>query len=282
MQILKTVKEMRKIVKETQSRGQSIGFVPTMGYLHLGHLSLMERARAENDLVVISIFVNPKQFGPGEDLATYPKDLARDIQLAEMVGVDLLFLPERSEMYPADFQTYVEVRQLSQDLCGKTRPGHFTGVCTIVTKLFNLIQPDRAYFGQKDAQQVMVIQQLVKDLNLEVTVIICPIVRDADGLAMSSRNKYLSPAERESALILNKSLQRAEEMIGRGQRDAALLKEEIVAMITAGKSVEIDYVSIVALETLQPVTKLQGRILIALAVFIGKTRLIDNLILEVS
>lgn len=282
MRIVKNREEIREIVKKAQKADQSIGFVPTMGYLHQGHLSLMKKARAENDLLVISIFVNPTQFGPHEDFLSYPRDLSRDEQLAVTAGVDFIFAPEKEEMYPISFQTSVQVTHRSKTLCGEKRPGHFAGVCTIVTKLFNLIQPDRAYFGQKDAQQAIIIQQLVKDLDLSTEVVVCPIVREADGLAMSSRNKYLNPAERNDALILYKSLIRAKEMVKSGQINADLLKAEMMAMITDVKGAKIDYVAIVALETLQPLEKLRGQILIALAVFIGKTRLIDNIILEVN
>lgn len=282
MRIVKNREEIREIVKKAQKAGQSIGFVPTMGYLHQGHLSLMKKARAENDILVISIFVNPKQFGPNEDFFSYPRDLSRDEQLAATAGVDFIFAPEKEAMYPISFQTTVQVTHLSKSLCGEKRPGHFAGVCTIVTKLFNLIQPDRAYFGQKDAQQVIIIQQLVKDLDLSTEVVVCPIVREADGLAMSSRNKYLNLAERKDALILYKSLIRVKEMVKSGQINADFLKKEMMTMITDVKGAKIDYVAIVAWETLQPVEKLRGQILIALAVFIGKTRLIDNIILEVK
>lgn len=282
MRIVKNREEIREIVKKAQMADQSIGFVPTMGYLHQGHLSLMKKARAENDLLVISIFVNPTQFGPNEDFSSYPRDLSRDEQLAATAGVDYIFAPEKKEMYPISFQTSVQVTHLSKNLCGEKRPGHFAGVCTIVTKLFNLIQPDRAYFGQKDAQQAIIIQQLVKDLDLSTEVVVCPIVREADGLAMSSRNKHLNPAERKEALILYKSLIMVKEMVKNGQINADFLKTKMMAMITDVKGAKIDYVAIVALETLQPVEKLRGQILIALAVFIGKTRLIDNIILEVT
>ncbi|AZR74656.1 pantoate--beta-alanine ligase [Anoxybacter fermentans] len=282
MKILKTKAEVRKEVCNARREGKTIGFVPTMGYLHKGHLSLMERAKKENDLVVVSIFVNPTQFGPNEDYATYPRDLERDAKLAESVGVDIIFVPEVDEMYPENFQSYVEVTELTQNLCGAKRPGHFRGVCTVVTKLFNIVQPDRAYFGQKDAQQAIIIKRMVKDLDFPIEIITCPIVREEDGLAMSSRNTYLNPEERKAALVLNRSLKKAKEMIEGGERDAALIQAAMIEMIEKEPLAKIDYVSIVSTTTLKPVQRLSGPILIALAVFIGKTRLIDNIMLEVE
>ncbi len=282
MQICKTIAELKKKIKEIKNEGKTVGFVPTMGYLHEGHLSLMRQARKENDFVIISIFVNPTQFEPNEDLATYPRDLQRDVELAKSVGVELIFAPEAEEIYPENYKTIVEVIDLSQSLCGVTRPGHFKGVCTVVTKLFNIVQPDRAYFGQKDAQQVIIIRQMVKDLHIPVEVIAGPIVREADGLAMSSRNKYLKSEERQAALVLFKALTIAREAIQTGERRAELIEQIIIQMIAKEPSVIIDYVSVVSGVTLEKISHLEGQVLIALAVFIGKTRLIDNIMLEVA
>ncbi len=282
MKICKTIAELKKKIKEIKNEGKTVGFVPTMGYLHEGHLSLMRQARKENDFVIISIFVNPTQFEPNEDLATYPRDLQRDVELAKSVGVELIFAPEAEEIYPENYKTIVEVIDLSQSLCGVTRPGHFKGVCTVVTKLFNIVQPDRAYFGQKDAQQVIIIRQMVKDLHIPVEVIAGPIVREADGLAMSSRNKYLKSEERQAALVLFKALTIAREVIQTGERRAELIEQIIIQMIAKEPSVIIDYVSVVSGVTLEKISHLEGQVLIALAVFIGKTRLIDNIMLEVA
>lgn len=281
MKIVKTKAQVRQEVAQARREGKTVGFVPTMGYLHQGHLSLMEAARKENDIVVASIFVNPTQFGPNEDLDTYPRDLERDAKLAESVGVDLIFNPEVEEMYSNHFQTHVEVTEVSQNLCGAKRPGHFRGVCTVVSKLFNIVQPDCAYFGQKDAQQVIVIKRMVQDLDMPVQVKTCPIVREEDGLAMSSRNKYLSPEEREQALVLNKSLKKAQELIDNGVKDVTIIKDTMEKMIRDKELAKIDYVSIVSAETLQEIDEIKGSILIALAVYVGKTRLIDNIMLEV-
>ncbi|MEW6725074.1 MAG: pantoate--beta-alanine ligase [Bacillota bacterium] len=281
MQILKTKDEVRRAVRQARREGKTVGFVPTMGYLHEGHLALMRKAGEDNDLVVVSIFVNPTQFGPNEDYASYPRDLARDAELAASAGVDIIFAPEVSEMYPRGFSTIVDIQRLGDYLCGAKRPGHFRGVCTVVTKLFNIVQPDRAYFGQKDAQQARVIRQITADLDLPIEVRVLPTVREADGLAMSSRNTYLTPREREAALVLNWSLVRARDLVQSGEQEAAVIAEAITAMIEAEPLARIDYVSVVSGDTLEPVQRLDGPILIAVAVFIGKTRLIDNLTLEV-
>ncbi|SHH24811.1 pantoate--beta-alanine ligase [Caloranaerobacter azorensis DSM 13643] len=282
MKIIKSIEEMKSIISDEKSKGKSIGLVPTMGYLHDGHLSLMRRARKENDVVVASIFVNPKQFGQGEDYEVYPRDIERDSKLADSVGVDYIFAPEVKEMYPEGYNTYVEVLGVTDKLCGASRPGHFRGVTTVVTKLFNIVTPDKAYFGQKDAQQVYVVRQMVRDLNMDVNIISCPIVREHDGLAMSSRNTYLSEEERRQALVLSKSLFWAEDMINKGERDAKTLIEGIKSMINEMPLADIDYVEIIDYDTFREVEKLKGNILIALAVRIGKTRLIDNILVEVE
>ncbi len=281
MQVITEIEELKLWVAKAKQAGQKIGFVPTMGYFHAGHLSLMRRARQENDLVVVSLFVNPIQFGPQEDLARYPRDLERDQEMAVEAGVDLLFVPAANEMYPEGFQTYVEVTEVSQGLCGTQRPGHFRGVATVVLKLFNLVAADRAYFGEKDAQQLRVIRQMVRDLSVNLEIIGCPIIREADGLALSSRNVYLSPAEREAALVLSRTLKKAEALILEGLLDAAVLSNELLALINQEPLAKLDYLEILASDSLRPIAEIKGVILIALAVKIGKTRLIDNLCLTV-
>ncbi|WP_069650682.1 pantoate--beta-alanine ligase [Caloranaerobacter ferrireducens] len=282
MKIIKSIQEIKNIIADEKAKGKSIGFVPTMGYLHDGHLSLMKRAKDENDVVVVSIFVNPIQFGQGEDYEVYPRDIERDSKLAESVGVDYIFAPEVKEMYPEGYNTFVEVLGVTDKLCGASRPGHFRGVTTVVMKLFNIVTPDKAYFGQKDAQQVYVIKQMVRDLNMAVKIISCPIVREHDGLAMSSRNTYLSEEERRQALVLSKSLFWAQDMINKGERNAKTLIGGIKSMINEMPLANIDYVEIIDYDTFSEVEKLKGNILIALAVRIGKTRLIDNILVEVE
>ncbi|MDF2893172.1 MAG: pantoate--beta-alanine ligase [Clostridia bacterium] len=281
MIIIKTIKELKNIIRSNKKQGHSIGFVPTMGFLHEGHLSLIRAAKKENDLVVVSIFVNPTQFGVGEDFEAYPRDLDNDAKVSEAAGADVIFNPSINEMYPEKYQTYVEVLEITNKLCGLSRPTHFKGVTTVVNKLFNIVEPDRAYFGQKDAQQVAVLQKMVLDLNMNIDIIPCPIVREADGLAMSSRNTYLSPEQRNAALILSKSLFTAKDMINKGGREAAEIKETIIKMINSEPLAAIDYVEIVDALSLNDIPTLKGSILIALAVKIGKTRLIDNIRAEV-
>jgi pantoate--beta-alanine ligase len=281
MIIIETIKELKELIRNKKKQGARVGFVPTMGYLHEGHLSLMRAAKKENDLVVVSIFVNPTQFGVGEDFESYPRDLERDANLSESAGADVIFHPSASEIYPENYQTYVEVMEITNRLCGISRPTHFKGVTTIVNKLFNIVEPDRAYFGQKDAQQVAVIQKMVIDLNMNVEVIPCPIVREADGLAMSSRNKYLSPDQRKAALVLSKSLFAAKEKIHQGCRDAFELKDFIFNIINSEPLAAIDYIEIVDSITLNSIKTVKGSVLIALAVKFDKTRLIDNIRLEV-
>jgi len=282
MKILNTIKDVREEIKEARRNGKSIGFVPTMGYLHEGHLSLIKRARQENDLVVVSIFVNPTQFGEGEDFETYPRNLERDSDLVKAVGADIVFSPSVEEVYPTGCSTYVNIEGgITNRLCGASRPGHFKGVTTIVTKLFNIVTPDRAYFGQKDAQQVAVIEQMVRDLCFDIEIIPCPIVREEDGLAMSSRNTYLNDDERRAATVLSKTLLKAEEMIKKGERSASKISKLIIDKIEKEPLSQIDYVEIVNDKTLEAIDYVKGDVLIALAVKIGKTRLIDNLRLEV-
>lgn len=278
MQIIKSIEELRPIIRGWRREGLSVGLVPTMGYLHDGHKSLIVKAVSENDRVVVSDFVNPTQFGAGEDLDSYPRDIERDAAICEEAGADLIFHPEPEEMYFADNCTFVDMEQLTKGLCGKTRPTHFRGVCTVVSKLFHIVTPDKAYFGQKDAQQLAVIRRMVRDLNFDLEVVGCPIVREKDGLAMSSRNTYLSKEERKAALILHKSLMLGKEMAGRGERDAAKIKAAIIQNIETEPLARVDYVEIVNPDTMENIGQMEGAALIAMAVYIGKTRLIDNMI----
>ncbi len=272
---------MRTFVKIMKKEGKTIGFVPTMGYLHEGHVSLMRSARAHTDVVVISIFVNPIQFGAGEDYEKYPRDHARDEDIAGKAGVDVIFRPKAEEMYPDGYSTFVTVDGLTEGLCGASRPGHFRGVSTVVAKLFSIVRPDIAYFGQKDAQQSVVVKKMAADLDMDIDVKVLPTVRERGGLAMSSRNAYLSEAEREDAGILYASLKKAEAMIAGGIKDPLKVKETMKEMIMARPSARIDYISIVDAKNLKEVTAVEGGdILIALAVFIGRTRLIDNVIVK--
>ena len=273
---------MKQFVRMKKAEGKTIGFVPTMGYLHSGHLSLIKKSKSQNDVTVISIFVNPTQFGENEDLDQYPRDFERDCRLAQEAGADAVFFPTAGMMYPEGYKTYVEVVDITKRLCGVTRPTHFKGVTTVVTKLFHIVAPDRAYFGQKDAQQLLVIRRMVKDLNMDIEIVGCPIVRETDGLAMSSRNLYLSEEERTQATVLNQSLEMAEKMIDSGERDSNTVKKAIKAKIGTMDLARIDYVELVDTESLLPVQQITGEILIALAVYFGKTRLIDNRILEVE
>lgn len=280
MKIVHTVEEVRAEVKEWKKAGLSVGLVPTMGYLHEGHKSLIDRAVKENDKVVVSVFVNPMQFGPTEDLASYPRDLQRDAALCEDAGATLIFNPEPENMYSDDFSSFIDMNTLTKGLCGKTRPIHFRGVCTVVGKLFNIVQPDKAYFGQKDAQQLAVIRHMVNDLNFNLEIVGCPIIREADGLAKSSRNTYLNAEERQAALILSKSLEHGRELIEAGEKDTAVIKKAITDMIETEPLAKIDYVEIVDWNTLEAVDTIEGPVLNAIAVYIGKTRLIDNHIYE--
>ena len=277
MQVTKTVEETRKQIKAWKKEGKTIGLVPTMGFLHEGHASLIKKCREQNDIVVVSDFVNPTQFGPTEDLDAYPRDFERDSKLCESLGADLIFCPEPSEMYH-DPHAFVSIDTLSETLCGKTRPIHFKGVCTVVTKLFHIVAPDRAYFGQKDAQQLAVIRHMVSDLNFGIEIVGCPIIREEDGLAKSSRNTYLSPEERKAALVLSRSLKLGKKLIEDGEKDAKKVIAAIRGEIEKEPLAKIDYVEIVDWNTLEPVESTEGEILTAMAVYIGKTRLIDNFI----
>ena len=281
MQIVAAVEEVRKQVKTWRQEGLSVGLVPTMGYLHEGHKSLIDKAVEQNDRVVVSVFVNPIQFGPNEDLATYPRDLERDAALCENAGADLIFHPQPGDMYFDDFCTFIDMDDLTKGLCGKSRPTHFRGVCTVVGKLFNIVQPDRAYFGQKDAQQLAVIRRMVRDLNFDLEIIGCPIVREEDGLAKSSRNTYLSPEERQAAVVLHKGLTKGEEMIRAGETSADKVKKAIRDIIEAEPLAKIDYVEIVDFDNVQEKEVLDGQVLAAVAVYIGKTRQIDNFIVNI-
>ncbi len=279
--VVTDIAPLRDAVAEARRRGRTIGLVPTMGALHKGHLSLIEAARAETGFVVVSIFVNPTQFGPNEDLNRYPRPLERDLELCAAAGVDLVFHPRPEAMYPPDYFTFVEVTGLQDVLCGASRPGHFRGVATVVLKLFNLVQPDRAYFGQKDAQQVRIIQQMVRDLNVPVEVRVCPIVRDADGLALSSRNDYLEAEERRRAAVLYRVLTEARRRIETGERDAARVRQVMTEQIASVAGAVLDYAAVVDADTLQTPAEIVAErpVLLALAVRFGGTRLIDNLLI---
>ncbi|MDD6880441.1 MAG: pantoate--beta-alanine ligase [Firmicutes bacterium] len=279
MKIVSTIQEVREQVNQWKKEGKSVGFVPTMGYLHEGHMSLIDAA-SENDKVVVSIFVNPMQFGPNEDLASYPRDLDHDAKMCQEHGVDLIFHPTPEEMYGDSFYSYVDMNVLTDELCGLSRPVHFRGVCTVVTKLFNIVRPDKAYFGQKDAQQLAIIKRMVKDLNMPLEIVGCPIIREEDGLAKSSRNTYLSDEERKAALVLSRSIALGKKMVEEGERDSKKVVDAMTTEIQKEPLAKIDYVKMVSLETMQQVETIEGGILTAIAVYIGKTRLIDNFMYE--
>lgn len=281
MDITTTIAQTRKYIKEWRSQGLTIGLVPTMGYLHDGHASLIRQARESCQKVVVSIFVNPMQFGANEDLSTYPRDLEADSHLCERLGVDVIFHPEPEEMYAPGFCSFVDMDGLTKELCGRSRPIHFRGVCTVVSKLFNIVTPNKAFFGQKDAQQLAVIRRMVTDLNMDIEIVGCPIVREEDGLARSSRNVYLNPEERQAALVLSKTIALGQRMVQEGVRDSGKLVQAMKEAIAQEPLARIDYVEAVSMDTIQPVETIQGRVLVAMAVFIGKTRLIDNFIVEV-
>ena len=274
MQVTKTVEETRKQIKQWKKEGKTIGLVPTMGFLHEGHASLIRKCREQNDIVVVSDFVNPTQFGPNEDLEAYPRDFERDSKLCESLGADLIFAPSPEDMYH-DPHAFVSIDTLSETLCGKTRPIHFKGVCTVVTKLFHIVAPDRAYFGEKDAQQLAIIRKMVKDLNFDIEIVGCPIVREEDGLAKSSRNTYLNDKERQAALFLSRAVKTGKEVIYTGA-DAKEVLNPMKAIIEAEPLARIDYVMMVDALTMQPIEKADRDVLVAMAVYIGKTRLIDN------
>ena len=279
MQVTNTIEKTRELVNNWKKEGKTIGLVPTMGYLHEGHASLIRRCREENDIVVVSDFVNPTQFGPNEDLEAYPRDFDRDSALCESIGADLIFCPAPEEMYH-DPHAFVSIDTLSDTLCGKTRPIHFKGVCTVVSKLFNIVKPDRAYFGQKDAQQLATIRRFVRDLNFPIEIVPCPIVREADGFAKSSRNTYLNPEERKAALILSQSLRLGREAIENGEKNAKKIIDIISQNLATEPLARIDYVEVVDFENIQRVETIEGETLVAIAVYIGKTRLIDNFIVK--
>ena len=279
MRIIETVKEMQHVADELRAKGKKIGFVPTMGYLHEGHLALVRKARELSDVVVVSIFVNPTQFGPTEDLAKYPRDFERDRQLLQQEKTDIIFFPGAKEIYPDGYSTYVQVRELEEHLCGKSRSGHFVGVATVVAKLFNIVKPHFAVFGQKDYQQLRVIERMAKDLNMDLEVVPYPTVREEGGLAMSSRNSYLSAEEREKALRIYASIRKVEELFKAGERGSAVLIEEAKQVLKSSEGVEIEYVTISDAETLVEIDRINHRAVLAIACRVGKTRLIDNTIL---
>ena len=281
MQVVKTVKEVRNIVAAWRKEGLSVGLVPTMGYLHEGHQSLIRKSAEQNDRTVVSVFVNPIQFAPTEDLDAYPRDLERDKKAVEEAGGNLIFHPEPSEMYPEHFTSFIDTTETTELLCGAVRPIHFRGVCTVVGKLFNIVTPDRAYFGQKDAQQLATIRRFVRDLNFGIEIVACPIVREEDGLAKSSRNTDLNAEERQAALVLSQSLKKGMELIENGERDAKVVIETIKANLEKETLARVDYVEVVDFENIQRVETISGETLVAIAVYIGKTRLIDNFIVDV-
>lgn len=278
IKVVSTVCETRAQVKEWKNQGLTVGLVPTMGYLHEGHQSLIKKAVEENDRVVVSVFVNPIQFAPNEDLETYPRDLEADKRLCDSTGADLIFHPTPDEMYPDGFSTHIQMDNLTKELCGKTRPTHFGGVCTVVGKLFNIVQPDKAYFGQKDAQQLAIIKRMVRDLNFDIEIIGCPIIREPDGLAKSSRNTYLNADERKAALILSKAIKLGEELVADGERNALTVIKAMTDKINTEPLARIDYVNVVDALSIEPLDVVKGEVLVAIAVYIGKTRLIDNFI----
>lgn len=276
MLIANTIKEVREVTSSWRKQELSIGLVPTMGFIHDGHKSLMERARIENEKVVVSIFVNPLQFGPAEDYEKYPRDLEHDKKVCKEAGIDLIFVPTVSEMYPSRNFAYVDIEELGNGLCGAKRPGHFRGVCTVVSKLFNIVLPDRAYFGEKDAQQLAIIKRMVKDLNFDIDIVACPTVREPDGLAMSSRNSYLSSEERKAALTISKSLKLAKAALSGNEKNADSIKKIVCDELSRERLIRIDYVDVVNPDTLEPITQIDGPVLVAVAAFVGRTRLIDN------
>lgn len=278
MLVVKTIQEVRAIVKSWRKEGLTVGLVPTMGYLHEGHQSLIKKSAEQNDRTVVSVFVNPIQFGPNEDLEAYPRDLNRDMEKVEQAGGDIIFNPEPSEMYPDHFTSFIDTTETTELLCGAVRPIHFRGVCTVVGKLFNIVCPDRAYFGQKDAQQLATIRRFVRDLDFDIEIVPCPIIREDDGLAKSSRNTYLNPEERQAALILSKSLSLGKAAIEQGERDAKAIIKIIKDNLETEPLARVDYVEVVDFCNIQRVEHIEGETLVAIAVFIGKTRLIDNFI----
>ncbi len=282
MKIINDIDKMKTYARIMKKENKLVGLVPTMGYLHEGHLSIIRAARNQSDIVIVSIFVNPVQFGPDEDFEKYPRDIKKDEELLKECGVDIIFYPKKEDMYPEGFSTYVDVEKMTENLCGKSRPGHFRGVTTVVMKLFEIIKPDIAYFGQKDAQQAYVVKKMIEDLNMDITMKIMPIIREEDGLAMSSRNIYLTKPERKDTPLLYESLKLAEGLIGSGEISPKKIIKKMRDLLSEKPSLKIDYISIVDTKSLREVTTVEGEVLIAIAVFIGKTRLIDNIILSPS
>lgn len=278
--IVTDIDTVRRHIADARRRGKVIGLVPTMGALHAGHVSLIRAARKECGYVAVSVFVNPMQFGPNEDLTRYPRPFEQDVAVCRREGIDLIFAPDAATMYPADFRTFVEVRELQDVLCGASRPGHFRGVATVVLKLFNIVQADNAYFGQKDAQQARVVQQMVRDLHVPIQLHFCPIVREPDGLALSSRNQYLDAEQRKHAVVLSRSLQAARALVEHGERDAAVVRQALTTPIVATPGATLDYAEVVDADSLRPLTRLHGRVLLAVAVRFGQTRLIDNELID--
>jgi len=282
MKVAKTIKSVRNLVKAVRSKGKIIGFVPTMGALHIGHISLIEKAKQQTDFVVVSIFVNPTQFGPGEDFKKYPRPLSADLKICRKAGVDVVFAPATEQMYPKENLTWVNVGKLTEQLCGRFRPGHFSGVTTVCAKLFNIVAPDIAFFGQKDAQQAIVIKRMVADLNMPLKIIVCPTVRQADGLAVSSRNQYLTRQQKKDAPLIYKSLQKCQKLIEDGVTDSKTIINQMRKILQQAPSIKIEYISIVDADTLQELKKITGKVLTVVAVKIGSTRLIDNILVDVN
>ncbi len=282
MQVAATIAEMRKWTREAHAAGKILGFVPTMGALHVGHVSLMQAAAARCDAVVVSIFVNPTQFGPGEDFEKYPRPIEKDLAICREHGVDAVFAPSPAEMYPRENLTWVMVEKVSEPLCGRFRPGHFRGVATVCTKLFNIVGADKVFFGQKDAQQVAVIQRMAADLNLPLEIVVCPTVREPDGLAVSSRNQYLNPRERKEAAVLYRALQRSAELVRAGETNVAKIIEQMCAVLREVPALRMEYVSLVDAESLEDLTQVRGRVLVAVAGWLGSTRLIDNIVVDTA
>jgi pantoate--beta-alanine ligase len=280
MKVAKTIESVRKLVKAARSKGKIIGFVPTMGALHIGHISLIEKAKQQTDFVVVSIFVNPTQFGPGEDFEKYPRPLKADLEICRKAGVDVVFTPSPQQMYPGENLTWVNVEKLTEQLCGQFRPGHFSGVTTVCAKLFNIVAPDIAFFGQKDAQQAIVIKRMVTDLNMPLEIVVCPTVRQADGLAVSSRNQYLTRQQKKNAPLIYKSLQKCQKLIADGVADSKTIINQMRKILQQAPSIKIEYISILDADTLQELKKITGRVLTAVAVKIGSTRLIDNIVVD--
>jgi pantoate--beta-alanine ligase len=280
--VINTISEVRGLVRQARAEGKRIGLVPTMGALHAGHISLVEAAKKQTDFVVVSIFVNPTQFGPNEDFAKYPRTLDADVEMCQKAGADVVFSPSADEMYPSPQQTWVDVEKLTDCLCGASRPGHFRGVTTVCTKLFNIVLPDVAFFGQKDAQQGIIIKRMVADLNMPLDIVICPIIREANGLAMSSRNKYLSEQQKHDAAAIYAGLRKAEQMIKSGQRDPAIIIAAIQEILKKGGSITTEYIHIVDAATLADLQVIKGQALIAIAAKVGSTRLIDNILIDAS